>query len=235
MMERFLLSVVLGCALGAVGLVHADPPEAEGPTENNAEQPPVEDDELGDLDDLLGLAEEADMPRKGDELPDDPTQSELDRKLSGKEIAEAFAQAIQLMSETGQRLSEAKDTGRTTQRMQEDIIRKLDQLIQAVEQQQQSSSSSSGSSSSNNQGSQPNQQQQQSSQAGSGDNRSETTPPGRAEGPRRPSAGLRGAAWGSLPARLRDALFQGSADDFSAMYRQLTESYYKRLAEEASK
>ena len=39
---------------------------------------------------------------------------------------------------------------------------------------------------------------------------------------------------GMLPARLRQALLQGSADRYSSLYESLTETYYRRLAEEAS-
>ena len=45
---------------------------------------------------------------------------------------------------------------------------------------------------------------------------------------------LDGARWGNLPARLREALLQGSSDSYSSLYKSMTESYYKRLAEEAS-
>ncbi len=41
-----------------------------------------------------------------------------------------------------------------------------------------------------------------------------------------------GAAWGNLPARLRDALLQGSGDVTSAKWEALTREYYKRLAEQ---
>ena len=44
---------------------------------------------------------------------------------------------------------------------------------------------------------------------------------------------MNGAAWGALPDRLRGALLQGVADQYSALYERLTERYYQRLAEEA--
>ena len=39
-------------------------------------------------------------------------------------------------------------------------------------------------------------------------------------------------AWGNLPPRLRDELLQGLEDRFSPLYRDLTELYYQRLAED---
>ena len=42
------------------------------------------------------------------------------------------------------------------------------------------------------------------------------------------------AEWGSLPPRVRDQLLQGRKEKFSSLYQQLTQEYYKRLAEEGS-
>ncbi|MGL4511977.1 MAG: hypothetical protein ACRCT8_02725 [Lacipirellulaceae bacterium] len=39
------------------------------------------------------------------------------------------------------------------------------------------------------------------------------------------------AAWGHLPARVRERMLQGSADEFLPEYRDELEAYYKRLAE----
>ena len=40
------------------------------------------------------------------------------------------------------------------------------------------------------------------------------------------------ANWGNLPPRVRDELLEGVSEKFSPVYREMTESYYKRLAEE---
>ena len=40
------------------------------------------------------------------------------------------------------------------------------------------------------------------------------------------------AEWGNLPPRLRDQLLQGLEDNFSQLYRQMTERYYQRLGEQ---
>ncbi len=118
--------------------------------------------------------------------------------------------------------------------MQEDILRKLDAVIEAAEQ-QQSSSSQSQASQSNSPQEQPSQQQQQQTSADSRgtDNSQERMGPALQEGPLSPAVEAAQAAWGALPERVRDALVQGSSDQFSSLYRTMTEAYYRRLAEEA--
>lgn len=50
---------------------------------------------------------------------------------------------------------------------------------------------------------------------------------------RAPPAGS-AASWGNLPEHVRNALTQGRSDRFSSLYQQLTERYYRRLAEDRS-
>ncbi len=189
------------------------------------------DEELPTLDELLGIegaaGGEADAPR----LPDERDEAELEELLSGREIASEFRQAVDLMGRSAERLTGPRDTGSRTQRMQEDALRKLDKLISDAERRAQQSSSTPSSSSPQQQPqNQPRQQGEQ--QAANGDNRNENTPPDVREGTLRPEEAANLAAWGSLPARVRDALVQGSSDRFSAAYRKLTEAYYRMLAEE---
>ena len=40
--------------------------------------------------------------------------------------------------------------------------------------------------------------------------------------------------WGNLPERMRNLLRQGMRESVSKMYRNLTESYYRRIAEDAT-
>lgn len=232
---------VLAAALALTGAAWAqpadDPPKDEQPSAEKSD-PPAEEP-IPDLDDLLGLPKD-DRPaapeRPEGELPEvvDPAKADLDRKLTGQEMAEQFQQAVRLMNETSVRLEGARDAGVVTQRMQEDIIRKLDMIIQAA-QQQQSRRSSSQSQRNQQQDPQDQPQQQQGQQqrnTAQGENRDERTPPARREGPLDAQPGGHGAAWGALPARVRDALLQGSSDRFSSMYQKMTEEYYRRLAEE---
>ncbi len=187
---------------------------------------------LPGLDELLGI----DGPTSdGARALPDPAERDLDRELSGEQVAEAFTRAVMLMGETADRLQIARDTSLTTQRMQEQIIRDLDTLIAQAEQNQQQQQQQGASTSS-----QPNSQQQPNQpqpgqQPGQGDNRGEVSPPAQQAADLRPEENPDLASWGNLPERVRDALFQGAADQFSAVYRGMTEAYYRRLAEEAEK
>ncbi len=204
------------------------------------------------LDELLGIkpakdaraaAKPAAQPdAKPAEAPADPSRAALDRDLSDAEADEAFAQAVALMGQTATRLTGTagpRDAGIETQRLQQDILRKLDALIDAAEknaqqqqsksrqksqQQQQQDQQQQGQQSSQAQAQQQQQGQRQGTQAGDG-------VPGQAA---QPGTGLTGAAanWGNLPQHVRDALTEGKSDRFSSMYRAMTEEYYKRLAED---
>lgn len=176
------------------------------------------------LDELLGLPEQ--------EQAEDATG--IDQALSPQQAGEAFTQAVRLMQGVADRIDTDSDTGLITQRMQEDIIRKLDQVIESAQQNQSSSSGgSSSSSSSSSSQQQPDQQTQQSNTPSSGDGEPSdgSTPPGSNEtGSNNMSADH--ARWGHLPERLRDALSQGLDEPYSQLYRRLTEQYYKALAED---
>lgn len=219
------------------------PPAAQPPaTPEPAPQEPAsvvltDPEALPGLDDLLGLGGEGNGNRPaGPAPPVDPARAALDRELAGQQAAEAFERAVAMMGEVADRLQVARDTGLSTQRLQEQIIRDLDVLIaQAEQNQQQQQGSAQSSSSDQQQQQQPTQQQGQSQQVGPGDNRNEAMPPGRREGALRPEENPELASWGTLPERVREALFQGAADRFSAVYRSMTEAYYKRLAEEAER
>jgi hypothetical protein len=191
------------------------------------------------LDELLGLPQPPKAPgepAKPDApeppRPTDPTRAELERQLSPGEVNDLFNQAVTLMDQTALRLTDARDTGIDTQRMQEDVIRKLDTLIDEAKKRQ--SRSKQRSRTSQQQQQQPqNQAQQSSQQAAQRSNQSQNDGPGPAmtQGARNASPGGT-AAWGNLPAHIRDALSQGRSEQYSSMYKQLTEKYYKRLAEE---
>lgn len=207
---------------------------AVAPQQPEKEPPKGDDGTLPSLDELLGLPTSKDP--KGI-IPDDPTKTDLDRLLSGAEIGDAFSQTVTLMGDIGKRMQEAKDAGLTTQRMQEAVLRRLDQLISSLEQQQQQQQSSQSSSSQQQQQSQANQnvpgQKQQENQQQQGDNTGQTSLPGRQDGTLRPALDAARASWGNLPERVRDMLLQGSNDRFSSLYDAMTQSYYRKLAEEA--
>lgn len=194
------------------------------------------------LDDLLGIGK-GDQPTEGGNgaepdrpapPPQDPGHVALERKLTAEEAANKFREAIREMGEASTRITESRDIGIVTQRLQQDIIRKLDML---VNQQNQSNSSSSSSKSKKSQEpqQQPNQPQsgqpQQSDSPAQGENKSEMVPPAAEKAQPRAVLDAARAAWGALPERVRSMLLQGSNDQFSSFYERLTEEYYRRLAE----
>ena len=188
-----------------------------------------------------GVGDEAGVakPENASGLEREP-ESELEGLLSAAETKDEFEQAIALMGQTAARLERAGDAGLTTQRLQEDVLKRLDKLITSAEKQQQKQSSSS----------KPKPQQQQQQQQQQQKNMAKQSTPQRsqdssttAEPPQRegdgggltPPTASAAAAWGELPEHVRDALLQGSSDRYSSMYRAMTERYYKKLAEEPRK
>ncbi len=209
-------------------------PQATPPTAPPA-APPGSDPSL---DELLGITK-PDAPKPADaEAAKDPKQTELDRKLSDAEAKEAFEQAVRMMSETAQRLEKSRDAGLTTQRLQEEILRKLDALIKASQQQDSSSSSGSQSSSSSDpsQSKQPSQPQPQGNKQDKkgGEGQQAGTPPAKKDAQFNNRLDAARAAWGALPERLRDLFTQGMDDYYSKLYQSMTEQYYRKTAENAT-
>lgn len=229
---RPLISLGLTLSLGAAVVAQDQPAPPTTPVPESAPPPAKPGDELPGLDDLLGLP--ADKKDKGS-ATEDSLKRELEDKLAGQQIAEQFDEAVRLMGQTADRIQATQDTGLATQRLQEDVIKKLDALIDSAKKRNNNSSSSSSSSQRDKQQKQPNQPQSQQNQAGKGDNRGQVDPPPRKDGAVNPALDQTGAAWGGLPAHVREALSQGRADSYSSLYRALTEAYYRRLAEEAGK
>jgi len=200
------------------------------------------------LDELLGLKPAAkpttDKPsseKAGDKPLPDATALDLQRKLSPTEAKEKFEEAIALMGDTAERLQKTKDTSLATQRIQEDIIRRLDMVIRQAEQnKQQSKSKSSSKQQQKDPSSQQQQQQQQQNQqrkedSHNSDSRDNLDPPAARPAELNPELTARGQAWGALPQRVRDALLQGNSDKYSTLYQRWTEQYYRKLAEEGKK
>lgn len=222
-----LRAAALACALLA-GAAPAQQAEPQPRQPDARPTPPA--DPLPGLDELLGIEGERRAGEESRELPpaEDPSRRELERRLSGEEVGEAFVQAVTLMGETADRLETARDAGVVTQRLQEDILRKLDQIIAATQDGQSGSSSSAQQQPE--QQNQPNQQQQQQNQQGEQSDSAQDAPQLQ-RGELAPQGPADAAAWGALRERVRDALTQGTSDPFSSMYRSLTEAYYRRLAE----
>jgi hypothetical protein len=236
------------CHLAVVimsGVAFAQPAaDAPEPEDSGADEQAQDAEPLPGLDDLLGLPEQEAADEEGAarraETPDaeSPDDAELERKLTGEAGRQALEEAVGLMGDVASRIN--VDTGLTTQRLQEDILRKLDMVIDAAEQQQQqqSSSSSSSSSSSQQQSAQQSQPQQSTAQqrrGQRGQQSGESMPPDLQGVETRTDLVADTAAWGSLPQRVREELRQGISERFSTVYQRFTEDYYRRLAEESDR
>ncbi|QNN23428.1 hypothetical protein HED60_14465 [Planctomycetales bacterium ZRK34] len=191
------------------------------------------------LDDLLNIPT---TPKTDKPAPDDgdakpkPQMPEPDVKTA--EVGgDDFQKAIFDMKEAASRLTETSDPGLDTQRAQQRAIARLDQLISELAK-QQSQSQSKSKAKKQDTGQQQNQsaQQQQgeanaNAQQAMQDSQATSGTPQTGNLAEEPLA-EKLAEWGNLPPRLRDQLLQGLEDNFSQLYRQMTERYYQRLGEQ---
>lgn len=186
--------------------------------------------------DLPTVDELLEVPRN----PRNPPSSKPDGKLIDRPVEEAesgepFELAVEGMRQAAARLGEQEDAGIETQRIQEQVIKRLDMLIsqmrrQQQQQQQQQARQQDAGSQEQTRG-EPNEQNTQGGQdaAQKIGNHSQTQEGQLADQPLEEQF----EEWGDLPPRLRDALLEGTRDIKSALYKDLTERYYLRLAEEA--
>lgn len=199
------------------------------------------------LDELLGLEEEAEETTA--ESTSTPTEDPLEQRrkealearLREQTLAQNLVAAVDDMEVAANMLGERKDPGVPLQRLQLEIIRRLDAVIEEAQRQQQQSSSSSSSSSQQQQQQQQvpqrpegQQQQGQQQQQAASSQDGEQQPPARQEADLQAMFEESNVEWGELPERLRDMIRQGMRESVSRMYRRMTEEYYRRIAEEAS-
>jgi len=217
-----LISVVVYLLAAALGT--QDPP-APTETQQEKETPPSLDELLG----LDGLEDNA------AEQAARQNQEELERRLSDVELGDIFDVALKKMAISADLLDGDLDSGLGTQRVQQDILARLDQLIDLAKQmsQQQMSSSAGDGQSKPKPGAEQQQAGGQRSRSGSQGGQAVDPPPGQ-EGDINTIIEETGSEWGHLPERLREMLEQAQNSHISRMYRKLTEQYYKRLAEEGS-
>ncbi|MFA9476858.1 hypothetical protein ACERK3_00995 [Phycisphaerales bacterium AB-hyl4] len=195
---------------------------------------------------------ERDAEREAVERPGVDLEDDIRRMLRGEEVADAFEQAVRQMDGVARRLGSDLDPGLVTQREQESILAKLDQVIEAARQQQMSPQGGDGD------GDGDDQQQARDQDAGAEDlaQQARDAQAGEAEGQAGQAEGSTAAGddaspgsvveaeqgegaleelrreWGQLPPRLRDEISEGLQERFSPAYRSMTEAYYRRLAEE---
>lgn len=204
------------------------------------------------LDDLLDLTPEEtrqdtteptgpfdpDVP--GDDPNPDGLNESVEQALSASEAVDAFEQAINEMDDVSRRLGRSLDPGIQTQRVQESILRKLDQVIEAAKNQSGGGGGGgSGQPREQDQGGQELAQQQ----SGSGGEPSQSNGDQASTGaagsgtpiePENQDTAIEQLRreWGVLPPRVREELSDGLRERFSPLYRSMTEAYYKALAEQ---
>ena len=188
---------------------------------------------------LPGLDELLDVPRSSTPAP--PQREMVDRPVEDEISTEPFELAVEGMRDAAQRLGEHNDAGIETQRVQEQVVKRLDMLLsqmrrqQMSRQQQQAREQDTGS---------QQQQQQQQGQPQPSDARQAAGTESNPDAANRQQVDAQqagdepleerfGDEWGNLPPRLRDALRNVDKERVSELYRDLTERYYRRLAEES--
>ncbi len=203
--------------------------EQENQPRDQEKREPQQGGDEPTLDELLGITN----PGNVSERPDGDLERELEGGLAG-----AFLRAVDLMQRATTRLDTDRQTGLATQRVQEEAIAALDQLIEAARNQQNQQQQQQQQQQQNQQQQQQQAPQQQQQDQQQGQQQQQTTDPQGIQGQPQQGGALGdeaavGATWGALPPRVREALRQGSSDAYSAVYRAITEAYYRRLAEEA--
>ena len=161
----------------------------------------------------------------------------LIRQATGQEESGLMGRIMSLMSEAAGHLKRDFDPGQDTQRVQREIIERLDEAIAAA---QRRRSRGSG-------------QQQQTSDKRRAPNKSDRQKqdqqPGDADAPPEDAASAKGQdqaakstatgrlrefrrGWGNLPQRDRDEVLQGIDEDILEKSRRLIENYFRALAED---
>jgi hypothetical protein len=230
----------------------SDPRPVDKPGSTPAEKSPPPP---RSLDDLLGVPEGAEGQSPAESAEDAARREQekrLERSLNEASMQDLVQRAMDGMKTAAERLTSAKDPGLGTQRVQEDVVRTLDRLLEEAQKRQGKKSSSSKSGSKKKQSSKPDdgkqdpseqngQQQRQNSR--SANNQSNAADPGDGEKSDTRDDGVAESSeleetrmeWGQLPERVRELVLQGRRDRVSTIYERLTREYYRRLAEEASR
>jgi hypothetical protein len=187
----------------------------------------VPDSDLPTVDEVLKV------PRR---TPTKPDGKAIDRPVEEEASTEPFEQAVEGMRQAATRLSGEQDAGIETQRIQEQVVKRLDMLLsQMRKQQMQQRSKARQQDTGSQQQSQSQQRQEQSAQAAvneSDPNAAKRQQPKTEQLADQPYQEQM-VEWGKLPERLRQALHNVNPDQYSSLYRDLTERYYRRLAEES--
>ena len=172
-MSRWCAAVILCVAARGVQAQDSKDPKAPPPDGERS------------LDELLGIGD-GDGAKSAQESARDRS-SNLKRVLTEQEAKNTLEAAVEGMRRSGALLSQ-RDLGTAVQRVQEDVLARLDALINTAEQQQQQQQQQQSSSSSS-----PSEQQQQQGQQGGKDRKPGETAEQAAERRRREEAQRRAA------------------------------------------
>jgi hypothetical protein len=215
------------------------------------------------LDELLGVpnapsASEGQSSASAIDAAEREQAKRLQRSLDEASLQDLVQKALEGMRSASSRLTDQSDAGLGTQRIQEDVVKSLERLLEEAQKQQKKQQGSRSSSSSasrsqqqrksgesqdpserNGQQRQPErsraQGQQKSSSSASGDVEAEVGTRDTDEAAVGGELSESRVEWGQLPERVRELVLQGRRDRVSTIYERLTREYYRRLAEEASK
>ena len=231
-----IASLTLAGADAAPVAARTQPPARDKPAQPGDAPPPAQPGKS--LDELLGLpsapAPKQPKPAPTDQRPpasgDGAASPQLQRALAG--VNDEFVTVVDMMKEASGLLADRSDPRAPTQRLQQDILLKLDKLIDQARQNQSQSQQRKPQPQSDQQNHQQQQQQQSSQQQQQQQGESQGGNVPRQDAQLRPPPPGASAAWGDLPPHVRDALMQGFSDRFSSSYERMTEEYYKRLADD---
>lgn len=175
-----------------------------------------------------------DLPGKENHEGQDPGIIEALDALEPSDMADAV---LEDMAAASVQLDAHGNAGIMTQRYQEAALAKLDAMIEEAKHnhQRRNAAGESGSTKKRQDGSAANAPRQDAGRGqapGQQDSRGDFSP-----GQMREASGTiptddrKADQWGNLPPRLRTELIQASRERFSALYRTLTEDFYRNLAE----
>jgi len=222
--HRRLLGLIASGVVAVAMVCHAGVAQEEQPT----------------LDELLKLparkAPVQEQPAAGlrEAAPDQPLAEQLKRRLEQPAAERLFEKEVEEMDVAAGLLRQHRDPGVRTQRIQESILAKLEQVIKQAKRNRKKSKSQSKAKQQGGQSQNAQPQPGQPQPGGVTPNQGQVSPGsvqsvGQDEG----AMGQAGQEWGNLPPRLRQELQQGTREHFSPVYRSMTERYYQRLSQES--
>lgn len=184
-----------------------------------------------------GAQQPPDRPGPAAEKKPDDLSKRLLRKAMKQSEEDVMDAILRLMNESRHKVEVEFDPGEQTQALQQDIVEKLDQAIQAAAKNRRRTRQPQSPGSADKRRLARGEKQSDESQAGEQRSGSDAVAdagqgadPAETETPPAEMVDLR-RGWGHLPAREREELIQGVAEDYLERYRVWVERYYRALQE----